>query len=195
MNVLQIQRYNFSNASTGTNGKGSRGEGDGAVTEVIYGKDTRYMSLDHKYDHLWIRISSDHAGLVKFPDPESLHPGRDAPLGVMSMFHQLHCISSFRNAMQDAYDAKPIAFDQSGNRHWPHCLDYMRKAILCAADDTLERERITNGTRTFKIDGLTDVRQCRDNSHIYDLLRKHGLPDAKGPLADLEEESSRLDIS
>jgi len=165
------------------------GEEKVQIHELEYGKDLRYMSLHHKYDHLWNRIGSDHGGLIKYPEKGRSHPGRDAPLGVMSMFHQLHCVAALRNALQSGYYGMGIAFDQTENPHWPHCLDYLRKTILCVGDDTIERERVRNGTRTFKIDGLTDTRQCKDTTHIYDLLREKGLPDAKGPLGDVVDET------
>lgn len=115
--------------------------------EVQYGSDIRYMSMDHKYDHLWNRIGSDHGGLIKYdPDKEW-----GAPLGVMSMFvlpltshslipdlddwfgnvrrdgwltcedsrfHQLHCVASLRNALQSAYFGMEVAKDQTENSHW-----------------------------------------------------------------------------
>lgn len=58
-----------------------------------YGRDTRYMSLDHKFDHLWNRIGSDHGGLIKYADPDSGYSGDDldAPLGVMSMLVLFFC--------------------------------------------------------------------------------------------------------
>jgi len=55
------------------------------VHEVQYGEDFRYMSLDHNYDHLWNRVSSDHGGLIKFPDPNDPRPDGDAAIGIMSM--------------------------------------------------------------------------------------------------------------
>jgi len=183
MNILLWHGSNFSSRS---------GDTSVATIQRTYGKDTRYMSLNHDYDHLWNRIASEHGGLIKYPDPNSPHAARVEQLGVMSMFHQLHCIASFRNALQDAYYGHKVSFDQTENRHWPHCLDYMRQAIICAADDTIEREKVVNGTRTFKIDGMTDHRQCKDSTHIYELLREHGLPDAKGPLLDFEEYRSSL---
>ena len=31
-----------------------------------YHKDTRYMSLDHQYDHLWDELSSSNRGVIQF---------------------------------------------------------------------------------------------------------------------------------
>lgn len=93
-------------------------------------------------------------------------------------FHQLHCLSSFRKALQDAYEGQAVAFDWQSNGHWPHCLDYLRKTILCFADGSLELPQIRNGRRTDVIDGAQDVRKCRPNAPLFELRSSAGNTDA-----------------
>lgn len=56
----------------------------------IYGSDTKYISLDHKYDYLWETAATQKWG-VNVP----LYPGGPEELGSIGMFHQLHCLSAF----------------------------------------------------------------------------------------------------
>lgn len=76
MNILLWHGTSFSTKSVDTSVE---------TIERTYGKDTRYMSLNHDYDHLWNRIASEHGGLIKYPDPNSPHAAREEQLGVMSM--------------------------------------------------------------------------------------------------------------
>lgn len=59
--------------------------------------------------------------------------------------------------------------------HWPHCLQYLREGILCSADPKIERAPIVNGTRLRGIDGLRDVRTCRDYSVLFKLRGQSGV--------------------
>lgn len=55
-----------------------------------YGRDERYMSLDHKHDHLWSRWGEKANILV----PDELNDGKKIPASI-SMYHQMHCKSCY----------------------------------------------------------------------------------------------------
>ncbi|KAK3208720.1 hypothetical protein GRF29_77g1740238 [Pseudopithomyces chartarum] len=68
-------------------------------------------------------------------------------MGGVAMFHQLHCLDSFRHAIQQLQDGHQIGFDHSTDTaahkgHWPHCFDYLRQILLCQADDTVETSQL-----------------------------------------------------
>lgn len=142
--------------------------------------DYRYQTLDHENDYLYKEM--DYGGMVYMPNPE--HGGKNEN-AVIAMFHQLHCVASMRNALQEAYDGKRPAFDWIENIHWPHCLDYLRKAILCYGDDTIERvtsiETFEGVTGAF-INGTDDVRACKKINGLYDMREKHGIVHSNGQL-------------
>lgn len=76
--------------------------------------------------------------------------------------------------MQFAREGGQIGLDHHDDHHWPHCLYYLRQAILCNADGTIERAPpMVNGTRGM-INGADDMRVCRDTSSLYDLREKYG---------------------
>ncbi|KAI0402433.1 hypothetical protein F4802DRAFT_575729 [Xylaria palmicola] len=139
--------------------------------QAAFGGNLSYMSVDHKYDHLWEDLGAKGL-IVKLPDEN--YNGKLRP-GSISMFHQLHCLSSLRHAIQQAREGKDPGLDWQDNDHWPHCMDYLRKTLLCRADGLVERPFIfENGTVSSFIDGGQDVRKCGDSLRLIQLMRDHG---------------------
>ncbi|KAI1427176.1 hypothetical protein F5Y12DRAFT_739085 [Xylaria sp. FL1777] len=139
--------------------------------QAVFGGDLSYMSVDHKYDHLWEDLGAKGL-IIKLPDEK--YDGELRP-GSISMFHQLHCLSSLRHAIQQAREGKDPGLDWQDNDHWPHCMDYLRKTLLCWADDLIERPFVfENGTVSKFIDGAQDVRKCGDNRRLIQLMRDNG---------------------
>jgi hypothetical protein len=102
-------------------------------------------------------------------------PQTDADNPRSSRFHQLHCLTSLRVALQRASRGEDIGVDWRDDVHWPHCLQYLRESILCFADPTIERAPIVNGTRLRGIDGARDIRTCRDDSVLFKLREQSGV--------------------
>ncbi|KAI0060049.1 hypothetical protein BV25DRAFT_1918162 [Artomyces pyxidatus] len=76
-----------------------------------------------------------------------------------SMWHQYHCLNHIRSL---------IANGDDGSEHTQHCFHYIRKALLCAADLTLEE--VETGERKDKrkmatVDHVAHT--CRDWSQVY----------------------------
>jgi len=97
---------------------------DGKI-EGIYGVgDTNYMTRDHAKDVLWNNVSGTDLGLTW-----SAHGNQNEKetLGQIAMLHQLGCLASIREAIQDASEGREIGMDWKDNDRWPHCLDYLRK--------------------------------------------------------------------
>lgn len=93
-----------------------------------YGGDTEYMTLDHKNDFLWevlvMNDTSGHGGLIWASDGNE--DGKET-VGMISMFHQLHCLVGLRMALQASSEGKFVGMDQNDDDHWPHCFDYLRQ--------------------------------------------------------------------
>ena len=68
--------------------------------------------------------TSGHGGLVWASDGNA--DGKET-VGMISMFHQLHCLSGLRVALQASSEGKFVGIDQNDDLHWPHCMDYLRQ--------------------------------------------------------------------
>ncbi|KIW94007.1 uncharacterized protein Z519_05323 [Cladophialophora bantiana CBS 173.52] len=167
---------------------------DGNRLHRSFGSNESYMSLDHKYDYLWDHeFAANNAVVYIPPDGKSQGVGGDEEIepGAITMFHQLHCLTSIRKIMQFAREGGQIGLDNRDDHHWPHCLYYLRQAILCNADGTIERAPpMVNGTRGM-INGAHDMRVCRDPSELYELREKYGSRGKKESLSG----SSRINNS
>ncbi|OQO10595.1 hypothetical protein B0A48_03893 [Cryoendolithus antarcticus] len=97
--------------------------------------------------HQWIPLSSDARGYVSMPDWDSwsdlkepytvrLNRMEEGPGYMISMFHQLHCLSYLVQHFQSGYGG--VNLTQEVAHHAAHCFDYIRQAIICAGDTTLE---------------------------------------------------------
>ncbi|KAI1330311.1 hypothetical protein F5Y16DRAFT_363762 [Xylariaceae sp. FL0255] len=132
------------------------------------------MTLDHETDELWVELIRNHIHGGIIWSNTGNKDGRDTP-GSIAMIHQLHCLAMVRRAMQDLKEGSDIEVPSSRNRHWPHCMDYLRQAITCYADPTIERQRVVHGTVFKVIDGFIDERRCGNAEALYDLLEEKDL--------------------
>ncbi|OJJ96907.1 hypothetical protein ASPACDRAFT_1890748, partial [Aspergillus aculeatus ATCC 16872] len=124
---------------------------------TIFTQDKQFQSLDHSFDHLWSELSMNKttAGLIY-----TGKKGNRKEQGGISMFHQLHCLTMMRQALQSASEGEDIGKDWHDDGHWPHCMDYLAKMILCFADGSIEKP-IQGEEGIEFIDGSNVVRQCR----------------------------------
>ncbi|PPQ91129.1 hypothetical protein CVT25_013268 [Psilocybe cyanescens] len=89
------------------------------------------------------------------------------PFGV-SMWHQIHCLNHIRTMFVNGDD---------GSDHTEHCFHYLRQALLCAADTTLEyggpSMRSPNGDVIAT--GVNVTHTCRDWKQVHDYMEEeHG---------------------
>ena len=79
----------------------------------------------------------------------------------------------------DAVHSEPSAKTHKGSRdehaahrdalHLEHCFDYLRQAILCAGDTTIEWARESgDGQVDGQVDGWGVEHQCRSSKTIFD---------------------------
>lgn len=84
----------------------------------------------------------------------------------VSMWHQIHCLNHIRTMLVNGDD---------GSDHTEHCFHYLRQAILCNADTTLEPggsgEVLPDGSIVAPKGPVTHT--CRDWRQVYDFLDEH----------------------
>jgi len=79
------------------------------------------------------------------------------------MMHQLHCL----RALNLAFGGSSVITDA----HVQHCLNYIRQAVLCGADTTLENGDFTE--RDFDQKRAGETHTCRDWSRVYRAMREN----------------------
>ncbi|KAI1822492.1 hypothetical protein F4861DRAFT_514120 [Xylaria intraflava] len=97
--------------------------------------------------HNWLPLSSEARGYVQIPDHETydileepytvpLDRVKDGPAYMMSVFHQLHCLSYVVDHYRQGYAGANLTDEVA--HHSAHCFDYLRQSIMCAGDTNLE---------------------------------------------------------
>jgi hypothetical protein len=96
--------------------------------------------------HNWIPLSSESRGYIRaptsgsydLPEPLNIAIDRhdDGPGYMVSVFHQLHCLSYLAEHFQRGYGG--IELTEEVAHHSAHCFNYVRQGLMCNADVTLE---------------------------------------------------------
>ncbi|TGJ64491.1 hypothetical protein EYR41_010541 [Orbilia oligospora] len=96
--------------------------------------------------HNWIPLSSASRGYIvvkdahryDLPNPYTIAVDRykDGPGYMMTVFHQLHCLSYLVEHYQEGYDG--VKLTEEVAHHTAHCFNYIRQGLMCSADVTLE---------------------------------------------------------
>ncbi|KAF2101281.1 hypothetical protein NA57DRAFT_72723 [Rhizodiscina lignyota] len=87
----------------------------------------------------------------------------------VSVFHQLHCLSMLRKIYWN--DRKGIPMEREFVDHAAHCFDFLRQALSCYSDTTLEMPQLRTKGEDSAQDGIdrathSSKRQCRDFESI-----------------------------
>lgn len=96
----------------------------------------------------------------------NVHLGPNSRLFVVTATHQLHCLRSYREALEQ--DGLPYGH-QIG--HLTHCLNFMRMHTLCVADDTLEPPDAFARNHTMERAGAE--RMCMDWPTFYEDMKEN----------------------
>ncbi|KAI0866594.1 hypothetical protein F4860DRAFT_457869 [Xylaria cubensis] len=91
----------------------------------------------------------------------------------VSAFHQLHCLDMLRHgyfaAISNAKSDLEAGSLTTPSPHMKHCFDYLRQALMCAADPTLEiRNESVHG-----VTGWGTSHQCRDFKALKRWTEEH----------------------
>ncbi|KAI0199929.1 hypothetical protein F4808DRAFT_430841 [Astrocystis sublimbata] len=126
--------------------------------------------------HSWLPLSADARGYIQVPNHESydtlgdpytvaIDRMNDGPAYMMSVFHQLHCLSYIIDHYQRGYAGANLTEEIA--HHSAHCFDYLRQSVMCAADTNLEGE-------TEAGPGWGSDHQCADYDAVLAWANKHG---------------------
>lgn len=125
-------------------------------------------------------VDSDRYGMQDNNDWSSVIPvghgfvrlGRDHAFYAVSMYHQMHCLNSFRK-MFNGRNSSRATHDAD---HALHCLTYLRQMVLCNADATLEpafEVHNVDGRKTQAAYGTGVTHQCRDWVQVRNFVEKN----------------------
>ncbi|KZT01791.1 uncharacterized protein LAESUDRAFT_686230 [Laetiporus sulphureus 93-53] len=131
-----------------------------AALEVV--DSDRYGMHD---DNDWASVIPHGHGFVRIATGDK-EPTDDDYYAV-SMYHQMHCLNSFRRMFNGRNDSRA---DHDG-AHALHCLTYLRQMVLCSADITLEPAFATqnvDGRKTQAAYGTGVTHVCRDWVQVRD---------------------------
>ncbi|TFK86958.1 hypothetical protein K466DRAFT_523266 [Polyporus arcularius HHB13444] len=98
----------------------------------------------------------------------NVHYGPNRRLFVVSVTHQLHCMRSIREALEQ--DTVPHGHQVP---HLTHCLNFIRMSTLCAADITLEPADAF--ARNYTRDRAGGEHVCMDWPAFYEDMKENSL--------------------
>jgi hypothetical protein len=82
---------------------------------------------------------------------------------MMSVFHQLHCLSYLAVHFQQGYGG--VKLEKEVAHHSAHCFNYIRQGIMCNADTTLEGKTDSPGEGS--------EHECVDYDALLDWANEH----------------------
>ncbi|KAF2096000.1 hypothetical protein NA57DRAFT_78771 [Rhizodiscina lignyota] len=91
--------------------------------------------------HQWLDLTTYGRGIInvgdgrKYTSDPPLQSSRTDSAYMISVFHQLHCLSRLLQSYGELYLGLTPSVDAE---HAAHCFDYLRQSIMCDADVTLE---------------------------------------------------------
>ncbi|KAI1801823.1 hypothetical protein F4811DRAFT_532470 [Daldinia bambusicola] len=144
--------------------------------EEPYVRVTPYSSdNDTLQDQLWHSINVDY-GVVALSDAWAARHGLRAAqrfpwdptkgIYILHGFHNLHCLKVIHMSLSEH---RRGATQSRSRHHVDHCLDALRRQVLCDADDT---PRATDRRREV-VSGLLQHRKCRSWKQLEDWARQH----------------------
>jgi len=166
--------------------------------------DLRPVALTMEKTHRYSLTSASDWGSL-FPAGNGwVRLGPDGRQFAVSMYHQLHCLNAMRHALVQAREVAGLHFDdpssvkEQGNAtshthgrrarmllpetplqafsHADHCFNYLRQAILCAADTTIEASQQTkrpDGKSDAGASGMGMTHTCKDWTQLREYLEEN----------------------
>jgi len=165
---------------------------------TIFQPDPRYNDDPFGPDSLqspWGNLTPLGRGHIRIDNPSTWNLSGGYPLTddisnphaeeyTLSVIHQLHCLATIKSKMsllQDWYagenDREYLRFSLGQefirDEHVYHCFDYLRQAIMCSGDITLEKARVEEGKVVRGVDGWGVEHVCRDWDVIFKWAEVH----------------------
>ncbi|OCL05575.1 hypothetical protein AOQ84DRAFT_278749, partial [Glonium stellatum] len=91
----------------------------------------------------------------------------------VSGFHQIHCLYTIRHFFSVALSHDESIDDETVD-HVYHCIDYLRQALICSADPTLDRATPVPGhPHIVSALGWGTTHSCRDYGSLFAWAEGH----------------------
>jgi hypothetical protein len=93
--------------------------------------------------------------------------------------------ASLKAAFDSLSDMSHSSHSSSHNHpieHLGHCFDYLRQAVMCAADTTLEPTEDLKSLGVKVVDGWNVTHQCRNYEAVYEFAERHRYLNSSGTL-------------
>ena len=97
-----------------------------------------------------------------------------------SMFHQLHCLSYLKSTMTAALSGDHGGHTQGNGKdlaqrrdYANHCFEYLRQAVMCAGDLTLEKAVVRNGEIVNGATTWNVTHECKDWRSMFEFADEH----------------------
>ncbi|KAH7322528.1 hypothetical protein B0I35DRAFT_476471 [Stachybotrys elegans] len=154
---------------------------------------SRYMNDDMWFNerdtlltlHNWIELSAKARGFIVVKNPEkydlpephtvAVNLYEDGPGYMMTVFHQLHCLSYIAEHYQQGYAGTNLTGEVA--HHTSHCFNYLRQGIMCTADTTLEG-------KTKEGPGEGSEHECVDYDALLKWANDNGAMPWRGNMPD-----------
>ncbi|KAF7943964.1 hypothetical protein EAE96_010377 [Botrytis aclada] len=162
---------------------------------VMFEEDERYAAaFSPEIDSAWDDLMPAGRGFILVEDPKKygLRPGLPSVNGPdrysVSVFHQLHCLGMIRESYNSVLmgvrlhihgdeDLSDSAAQESEKEHISHCFDYLRQAMMCSVDMTIEwAMEMPDGKPPFTVDGWGITHTCRDWELVLKWMGEHRSP-------------------
>ncbi|KAF7883188.1 uncharacterized protein EAF01_011697 [Botrytis porri] len=162
---------------------------------VIFEEDERFAAASSpETDSAWDNLMPAGRGFILVENPEhyGLRPGLPSANGLdrysVSVFHQLHCLGMIRESYNSVLkEVRPhihgdenlsnSAAQESEKEHTSHCFDYLRQAMMCSADLTIEwAMEMPDGKPPFTVDGWGITHTCRNWQNVLKWMGEHRSP-------------------
>jgi len=162
LNVVNIRRFAWSKS---TDVRHYSYVGDDHPRELPIDLDTVAMTFgdSEHYNITGIWTWLEWQSITHFPKGDGIvRLGPNAREFEVSIFRQLRCIDTLRQALINGADAKS-----------EHCLNLLRQTVLCGSDITLDALNVYIDGKLIATNGVGMTHVCRDWSRVYQYVTEN----------------------
>ncbi|KAF2010398.1 hypothetical protein BU24DRAFT_399713 [Aaosphaeria arxii CBS 175.79] len=163
-------------------------------TTSIFARDPKFADpFSPHADEAWNSIMPEGRGFVLVDDPKKYGYRKGVPTEKgdrysVSVFHQIHCLGMIRASYYKGNGtAKPIGhlegdlpadiLEEVHEHHIAHCFDYLRQALMCSADTTIEWAVVQSTGERRQVDGWgVPHKKCKDWNVLMAWMNEHKAP-------------------
>ncbi|PSR82550.1 hypothetical protein BD289DRAFT_12716 [Coniella lustricola] len=112
----------------------------------------------------FVALDEDYVIDVDLPHAQRWPWDKTKGTYILTAAHELHCVRVLRTAVNEAHDGVPEENQSWQYEHLIHCLNLLRKTVVCNADDTplYTGHLHANAKSEHPNAGIGSTRMCRD---------------------------------